>query len=227
MKPFSDLVAGLSRQTQYVVWLDYDTPLTAEILQDIDGCTQVLAPGSILIVTVEAEPRLALDGFEELSAPDREKRLLEFFRDEFESLVLGGIRPSDVSKNDLPILVSRIVRSHISDCLISRSDLRFHQLFNFLYADGCQMLTLGGIIDDKSAANRLRRSGVFDLKYLRTGEKPKLISVPPLTVREKGWIDNKLKSRRKDKNNLGLNPRLLRNYVEFYKYYPTYYETLT
>ena len=87
--------------------------------------------------------------------------------------------------------------------------------------------TLGGIIDDKSAANRLRRSGVFDLKYLRTGEKPKLISVPPLTVREKGWIDNKLKSRRKDKNNLGLNPRLLRNYVEFYKYYPTYYETLT
>ena len=66
------------------------------------------------------------------------------------------------------------------------------------------------------------------LKHIRRGDIPEIISVPPLTIREKGWIDNQLMSgRRGRKKDLGLDGRLLKNYAKFYKYYPTYYETLT
>ncbi len=227
MKPVSDLIAGLNRQAKYIVWLDYDTPLNSDILQDVYGFTQVLSPGSILLLTVEAEPRLSAEGFEDLSLEQREESLLEYFQDEFSRFSLGGISAADVSRNELPVLLSRIMRTHIASSLVSRPDLQFHQMFNFLYADGCQMLSLGGIIDESGATKRLRDSGVLKLKYVRTGDRSKTISVPPLTTREKGWIDKDLMtSGKKKKKGLGLDDKLLRNYAEFYKYYPNYYEAL-
>lgn len=200
--------------------------LNPEILRDIDGLAQVLASGSILLVTVEAEPRLSSEGFEDLSLEERDARLLQYFRDEFGSLVLGGISARDLTKNDIPILLSKILRAQISSSLVSRSKLKFHQLFNFLYADGCQMLTLGGIVDEPGAEDRLKVSGILKAKYIRRGEHPKTISVPPLTIREKSCIDNRLLLRgKKIRKALGLDVTLLNNYIEFYKYYPTYYET--
>ena len=89
------------------------------------------------------------------------------------------------------------------------------------------MLTLGGIIDEESAEERLQDAGILRLPHVRRGEEPELISVPPLTVREKEWIDSNLISGSKEvRKDFGLDDRLLKNYVRFYKYYPTYYETL-
>jgi hypothetical protein len=227
MKPVSDLVAALERDVRYLVWLDYDTPLAPETLQDVDGFIQVLAPGSILLITVEAEPRIEIEGFADLSAEKRDRRVLEFYREEFQPLLLKPIVGSDISKKDLPVLISRILRSQISNSLISRTKMDFHQLFNFLYADGRQMLTLGGIVDVPSAATRLKKGGVFDLEYIRRKEFSETISVPPLTTREKGWIDkNLLSAAGFPGKDLGLDASLLKNYAKFYKYYPTYYETL-
>jgi hypothetical protein len=227
MKPVSDLVPTLDRRSRYLVWLDYDTPLSPGVLQDIDGFSQVLAPGSILIVTVEAEPRLDKEGFEELSAREKEREVLEFFRYEFKSLLLKRIDNSDITTNDLPVLLSRIIRSQMSNSMISRPNLTFHQLFNFLYADGRRMLTLGGILDEPGAEKELRKALIFKLKHIRRNEFSQVISVPPLTVREKGWIDKGVMAGTGfTGRGLGLEPRLLKNYVRFYKYYPTYHETL-
>lgn len=228
MRSVSEIVPELRKKTKYLVWLDYDRPLDSEMLTDIDGFMQVLAPGSIILITVEAEPRVDNADFEDLSAIRRDKEFLEYFRDEFGSLILPKIHPSDLTRNELPLLILRILRSQILKSLVSRPSLTFHQLFSFVYADGAQMFTLGGIIDHEQAQVQLRDAGVFDLPHVRTGQKVEVISVPPLTVREKEWIDSKLISgSRAAGRNFGLDARLLRNYIKFYKYYPTYYETLT
>lgn len=228
MGAVSEIISGLSRKTRHLVWLDYDRPMDSEMLNDLDGFLQVLAPGSLILITVEAEPRLSEPEFEDLSAHRKEKRYLEYFRSEFSSLITDNIRLPDLARNDLPSLLRRILHSQVSKSLVSRSPLNFHQLFSFVYADGAQMFTLGGIIDGENAHERLRKAGILNLAHVRTGDRIEKISVPPLTVREKEWIDSKLLSGSKRVgNSLGLEPRLLRNYIAFYKYYPTYFETLT
>jgi putative O-methyltransferase len=227
MKPVSEVVSTLSRKAKYLVWLDYDRPLDSEVLEDLDAFMQVLSAGSILLLTVEAEPRLDSAGFEDLSLKEREERLITFFREEFGPLLVDDIKRSDLSPRDLAPLVVRILRSQIANSLVSRLPLRFHQLFNFVYADGAQMLTVGGIIDHPAAEGRLRKAGILGLRHVRRDEIPEFISVPPLTVREKEWIDgNLISAGKKLSKNLGLDPRLLKNYIKFYKYYPTYHETL-
>lgn len=89
------------------------------------------------------------------------------------------------------------------------------------------MFTLGGIIDGESAHESLQRAGILNLDHVRTGEEVEKNSVPPLTFREKEWIDSRLISGSKGvRDSLGLEPHLLQNYITFYKYYPTYFETL-
>jgi len=59
MMPVADVLPQLKRGAKYIVWLDYDYLLNTEILNEIaDSYTP--NPGSILIITVEAEPRLPL-----------------------------------------------------------------------------------------------------------------------------------------------------------------------
>ena len=227
MKPVSKVVFTLNRKAKYLVWLDYDRPLDSGILEDLDAFMQILSPGSILLITVEAEPRLGEGEFEDLSLREREQLLITFFRREFGSLLVDDIKPSDLSPKDLPLLLAKILRSQIANSLVSRLPLNFHQLFNFVYADGAQMLTIGGIIDCPDAEVRLRKAGILRLKHVRRDESPEFISVPPLTAREKEWIDGNLMSgSKRPRKNFGLDPRLLTNYVKFYKYYPTYHETL-
>jgi hypothetical protein len=53
------------------------------------------------------------------------------------------------------------------------------------------------------------------------------ISVPPLTIREKYWLDSKLDDKlTAAKLQFELEEELLDNYRKFYKEYPTYMESL-
>ncbi len=225
MKPISEVIPQLSRKTKYLVWLDYDGPLTTRMLADIDGFSKMLAAGSILIITVDAEPDHLVDPEEDFEIKSGEE-VAKFLDDTFGHLIVDDITEANLTKNDLPQLLSRILRSQLSTSLASRSDVDFHQLFNFLYADGAQMITVGGVIDDGSAIGKLERSGVFDLEYIQKGEDLVRITVPPLTIREKQWIDSNLAKNLSAKKKLDIDDTLLANYVRFYKYYPTYYETL-
>ncbi len=225
MKPISAVIPRLSRRTKYLVWLDYDGPLTIGMLSDIDGFSKMLAPGSALIVTVDAEPEHLLEDEDSLEHRT-ETETAKFLNDTFGHLVVEDITEAHLTKNDLPTLLSKILRSQMSTSLVARPDVEFHQLFNFIYADGAQMITVGGIIDNPSAAERLERSGVFDLDYVERGEDLVRITVPPLTIREKQWIDSNLAKNLSAKKKLDIDDKLLANYMRFYKYYPTYYETL-
>ena len=52
MKFVRDIIPTLKKERPYFVWLDYDSGLTPEILEDIDGFIQSLANGSVLLISV-------------------------------------------------------------------------------------------------------------------------------------------------------------------------------
>ena len=144
----------------------------------------------------------------------------------FGHLLVEEVKESDLSKNDFPLLLSKIIRAQLDKSFLSRPSLKFHQLLNFVYADGAQMITVGGVIDRQAAAKELEDSDIFkSLEYVRQDDELVRISVPPLTIREKQWIDSKLNKGLSAKR-LDIEDALLANYVKFYRDYPTYYETL-
>ena|ERR1700687_3396092 len=221
MKSVSDVIPNLGARTKYFVWLDYDKPLDSTKLTDLDGLSQVLARSSVLLITVDAETD-HLKEAEDGPAEDTDEARLVFLRDKFGHLLVEEIKASDLSQNDFPRLLSKIIRSQL-DKSLSSGPLKFHQLFNFVYADGAQMITVGGVIDEEEAAEKLDR---IDLEYISKNEELVRISVPPLTMREKQWIDSNLDKGLSAKKKLNIDDALLENYIRFYKYYPTYYETL-
>jgi len=104
---------------------------------------------------------------------------------------------------------------------------RFLQIFNYVYRDGAPMLTVGGIIGTEEDRQALEGSGILDHRFVRTNSDYLEISVPPLTIREKHWLDSRLdKNLTAGKLRFELEEDLLDNYRKFYKEYPTYMETL-
>jgi hypothetical protein len=227
MKRVAEIIPELDRTLKYIVWLDYEDHLNKEILADTAGLLHILAPGSILIVTVDADPRL-LEAEEGDDCAERKARLLlDSFRSDLGKYHVGEIPRSTISRTGLPKLFAQILRSQFKETLANRSPLAFQQLFNFKYADGAQMLTLGGVLGTPSDLAIVSGSGVFDLPFVTTSDEPLKISVPPLTIREKQWLDKRMTETLTPENlAFELEEEPLANFRAYYRHYPTYYETL-
>lgn len=219
------------KDKQFIVWLDYDYGLCSEVLDDLDNFSRKLYPGSIIIITVDAEPKLRdHDENEKLSRRDREEKLLLLYNSHFDTLLEEPVKRPDLARNSLPRLFAKVLKSQLETSMTKRpDDVLFWQLFNLRYADGAQMLTVGGVIDTPEGGTNLKDSGIHNLNFIEAGEEPKLISVPPLTYREKESIDRQIeKGISIEEINLcfELKEILLKNYLNYYRHYPTFHEAV-
>jgi hypothetical protein len=82
---------------------------------------------------------------------------------------------------------------------------------------------IGSEEDEKA----LQRERILNHRFVRTGPDPLVISVPPLTIREKQWLDSRLDQQlTADKLSFELEQELLENYRTFCREYPTFLEAL-
>ena len=97
----------------------------------------------------------------------------------------------------------------------------YRQVFNFQYADGARMATIGGIIFESSRAGEIDSCAFADFGYVRDDDRAYLIDPPVLTLREIRHLDSQLpipspaKLRAK-----GLNAEECKRYAELYRYFP-------
>lgn len=220
---FSEFLPDLDREAPHILWLDYDTALTEENLQDIVGATAVLKPGSFLFVTLDAEGRIP----EDLDVPDRSmdekvEDTIDRYQEIFGRYTRGRIGRRQFTKATLPRLFTTVVRNAIEEECRSRK-LVFLQLFNVRYADGAQMVSLGGLIADSDMADEVAKSSVYDLPFVSQEPEPSNITVPPLTSRERLWLEQNLSS---DAREFELDDKLAESFRQLYRYYPVYSEAL-
>lgn len=228
MQAFSKFVHRMSAKKKYIVWLDYDTVIGGEILQDIHASLQKLSAESILIVTVDASLKLPDEEFDpEMSSSQLAKALHAYYANGFKQHIKGSLERSRVTEAGLPEVLAEILRSQIDKSLGARTGIAFHQLFNFRYSDGTQMLTIGGILGPPILRDRLNKAGILSLPFVTEGLTPVTISVPQLTAREREFLDGKMK--------VGfagaavpfeINPEALDRYLKFARHYPNYHEVL-
>lgn len=223
-------IPSMQRTKKYLVWLDYDRSLDPEMLQDIDGCLNRMARQSIFVITIDARPTLPKDQFdlEDKTAEERDRVTVETYQDWFSPYVEKEISLDTISRSHIASLFYEAVIERVRQTLTRRGNgLRFLQIFNYIYRDGAPMLTIGGIIGTEDDEEALQKSDILTHSFVRTSKDPLEISVPPLTIREKHWVDSRLDENLKvDKLQFELEEALLDNYRKFYKEYPTYMETL-
>lgn len=216
----TNIIPTLSQDIHHIVWLDYDEPIKSSILDDMYLAGSQLSSGSILLVTVDVEP------------PDKEsdepKASKEYFDNEA-SKYLGTMEIQEFTKSKLPRTNKLLLLRALKEGMRGRIGIEYHPLFNFLYADGHRMLTLGGVIGSEVEKGKIGEINLEGAIYLRTNidDDPYEIRVPPFTRKERHLLDSAMPC------TVGWQPKEFKlseenvnTYREIYRFLPSYVEIL-
>jgi hypothetical protein len=222
MGPVTDAIPHVDTDAPWIAWLDYDQPLNEEMLGDIRSIVRRLHPGSVLLVTVDAEPRIP-DGIDYNDKTYQERRALA--ADTLQQ-ALGKYRdaPIDagcIDKATLPTVFAEVMCNVVRDASLRRDDVVAQQLFNFKYADGAQMLTVGWMIASPEQVNTLEASGFLARSFANATTEPFRIDVPPMPIREKLALDQVADLPFK------VGDGVVDAFAEHRRHYPIYFETIT
>jgi len=223
----SEVLPKLSWRKRSIVWLDYEGHLDSDILADIEIVAGSVRSGSVLVVTVCAEPERVKADMN--VAEVRMHQLRERIGDE---KIPRGTRGADLAKWGLASTCREVIDNEITRTLDDRNSperetwrLTYRQLFNFCYADGTKMLTVGGYFAHSKDGARLPDGHFDDLDFLRGGGEPYFIEVPVLTWREATYLDERLPRLAPAVSHPPwLRGKERRKYGKVYRYFPTYLE---
>lgn len=224
----SIVLPDLNFDSPNIVWLDYDTGLEGPVLSDIECLMQRCAPGSVVIITVNAH-RGRIPGKDE---DGNELNTLEGLTRLAGDLVSPTLQAKDVSRRELPNRIGEILFGCLKHTIrrAGRSD-RFEPIFHYYYSDNAPMVTVGGMITDDNTAQKLKKCDLSGKLHHVTGERQFRIDVPVLTIREKLALDNLLPRQSpptvedaKHVLGFGLEQRKLDAYHDFYNLYPVFGE---
>lgn len=220
----SDEVPKILKKTDFsrrpwVIWLDYDSALDEDKVEEMKWVLEHATPNSIALFTFSASQNAY--GRRPRNRPDRVRTLL------------GDVVPDDLSKDDcdkerLPLtlasLTSNFLRSEVAD---SARLGGFFDAFRIPYFDSVGMVTIGGILAAKGSASAIR-TVVEDPKW--PCKVTEMIRAPHLTLKEVSVLQSELPSdgriTRKRINELGFDLEVsqIRSFQKYYKYLPNYAE---
>lgn len=231
-KPFASIVMEhgrssavlprLSWTSPSIVWLDYTEEISAESLGDVEVLADSLSSGSALIVSLAIPQSVDI------------RALPEHYEDRLGGLAAlpSGVRPHS-SSISTPAkrgeFMSEILKQKIDHVLRTRSggmtkssdQFTFEPVFSFVYSDGMQMYTYGGIVVSADDSGKFAACDFGSLEFVVTNGQPYEIPTPGLTPREMVALDAKLPSPT-GVSHPGLTSRQIDQYSKIYRYHPKY-----
>ncbi len=227
-RPIGDFIDNLKDEEKYTIWLDYDGILADYMIEDVCTAMQTLPTGSLLLITIDTEPPLTKE-YPKVNRKDDNEDNFKITKDYYEEIAPTYIpvkyKLEDYNYNNLPILNRDIIYSAIKSTLIP-TEKKYVPLFNFLYADGHRMLTIGGMVVDSKDERKLKNSRLLSADYIRTGYDSEAfyIKVPILTRKEQLHLDSFMPSLKDWKSDFDISQEDLENYRKIYRFYPSYAE---
>ncbi|HEY3242585.1 MAG TPA: O-methyltransferase [Phycisphaerae bacterium] len=223
MCPVGDYIPRLSRDLRHLLWLDYDSVLSTEHLEDVSLAGTYLTPGSILLVTVDSEPPVRVEA---AGSPERWR---EYFMEVGKNYVDPAWESGLFAQSKLPFVNALILENALRAGLSGRRDVEFLPLFNFIYADGHRMVTIGGMVVSDVEKRRVLASRLPQAFYYRRRlEEPAYeIHVPKVTRKERFLLDSAMPCDEGWKpDSLDLPAEDIDAYRQIYRFFPAYGELL-
>ncbi|MFK4808659.1 O-methyltransferase [Devosia sp. ZW T5_3] len=213
------------------LWLDYDDPLSTDMLLDVQTVANRAQSGTVLVVSVqchrspmiaEAERERASDA----TAIDAVERFRQLFgRDRV---------PSSLFDDDLigwpyGALSRSMLLAEIEKTLAARNgmpdqaDMRSEVVCEFEYEDGAKMTTLVVVFYEDADANKVSDCGFAQMDFLKAGSKLVRIPVPKLTVKEFRQLEQQLPLAAGTALDCGeIPPGEASQFAEMYRYLPNF-----
>lgn len=202
----------------WIVWLDYDSALDEEIVEDMQWIITHAPPNSVALFTFSATQNA-------YGKPvNRSTRIRS---------LLGDVVPDDLSRDDctkdqLPLTLSTLavdfLKSESAD--VARPG-GFVHAFKLPYYDSVGMVTVGGILPARGAA-AAAKALVSDNNWM--GLVDEVIEAPPMTLKEIATLQSELPATkdltrdRIQKLGFDLRERQVRSFQRYYKYLPSFAE---
>ncbi len=213
-----------------IVWLDYDAPIDGNILSDVATVVSRMKSGSVLLITLDADPKEI-----DTDRNTAQERLKDLTLKVGKNLVPRSVRGADLAGWGTARVIRDIVDTYIRKMLSDRnaplnagSRITYQQLFNFHYADGAKMLTVGGVFLDSSDQWKVPVEHFADLDFIKTAEDPYLIEAPILTLKEIRYLDERLPGTAPAVPHPAWLPEPeRRKYGKVYRYFPAFSEVET
>jgi hypothetical protein len=209
----SDRLGDVDWNGLRIVWLDYECPLTETVLGDVAQLAQRVQPGSVLIVSLNAEP----------ARPANTRRAV-LAENIGETRVPLGTTDASLAKWGWADTQRRVLADAMTEDFSNRPDrAHLHQLFDFRYADGARMQTFGGIVLIPALGRTLETCRFEDLDFVREeGAGPVVIEVPDLTARERHHLEQQVPAADGALPDLpGLSEAEAEQFAKFYRWYPS------
>lgn len=229
----TDFLENFKYDSNIIIWLDYDSYLNRDILDDFAILSRKCNKNDIVIFTLNVTCPKLIEMRKQVMEP-----FAEYFSQKYQPLNKFLTEPK------FSYLYQDICLNYFAYKCISRN-LKFNKFYAIEYADNASMLTIAGIMDETDEVVRnLTHSCV------RINEQIVAIKVPNLTYKEKFYLDSRIDQIKNSvdkiahmiekqqisaddekefvRNELGMEFELsiedLKQYAEYYKYYPQYYE---
>jgi hypothetical protein len=205
----STVLSTIDWSRRSIVWLDYTSQLTSEVISDSQTLARVLVPGSVLAVTLNAYPvKLAEGRREALVRNITAERVPIRVTDE----KLGGWGLAEVQYE--------VLSAALAAAFGTRGDAaKFRQLLNVWYKDSSQMQLMAGVVDGPDISELLDQCRFGDVPETRTGREALHVRVPLLTSRERAWANQRLPLAAGDGplELPGVSPKDLQDYADVYR----------
>lgn len=224
-----EILPTLNKESRKIIWLDYDGMLSSEILLDISTCCSKVQSGSLLIISVNANP-IVNNGVEIEDLPDY--RLKKLISSVGKDKVPAAIEGKNLASWGTAKVSREIIKNEILSAIAAVNGGReaggkflYEQLFNFHYSDNAKILTTGGVIYDEGQSHLLKQCSFDDLGFIAKGEEPYVIEVPNLTYKEIRSLNEQLP--KKDGETVilpSVKPSDINKYEKVYRFFPTFTE---
>lgn len=216
MASAGEVIAQLPLSKHHLLWLDYDDFISSTLAEDVYLAISRLQPGSIVLITVDVEAPVT---------DPTPARLKQYFITEVERYLPP--KPKFVP-SELAGLNIAVIDSLCTSAISARRDIVFQPLFSFLYKDGHQMLTLGGMLVGDDERKLLDKRGLKEKNpYMKFTwkEAPCRISVPTLTRKERIFLEGAMPgSAGWTPSGFELKSEDVRAYRDIYRFFPVYAE---
>jgi hypothetical protein len=233
----TDYISSMTVSQPTIIWLDYTSP--REIgSQFADFCTvlNTLNHKDIIKITLNANVKALKTKNHQGSLSATHHDRSETLKGRISEFLPRGMKDDDLTENGYPKLLFRCLKKAASITFSPIQNKFLSLLLSTIYQDGQKMITLTGMILNKEENNEEITNSISNLSFVsQDWDKPCEIKVPALTPREILYINSLLPGVKIEddiKNNHEYffaneeGADSIRNYLEFYKYYPNFHHVI-
>lgn len=233
-RPSRLALPDLDYDLRQFIWLDYDDPITLDMVNDVAAITRRASSGTVLVVSVqcvrppdvtEAERELTSDP-NAASATDRFATRMNAdgvarVGSDLEREQLSNWAFGDLSRSILYAEVDRVLENR--RLATPERAVSYRHICDFEYEDGAKMTTMALIFHSEDETARVEACRFENLEFLDPDGEAVFIPTPKLTPREFRHLESQLPLPAEAQLDIGHIPLAeTRRFADLYRYFPSF-----